>query len=69
MAWTKKGKRAEAEWQRMRQTARSLDKQLKDATLSSFPPHEREAAWERLKAREAGLSVQAYRSQQARRKR
>lgn len=40
---------------------RALNAQLKEATLSSYPPEQREAVWVRNKALQMGVSPAAYR--------
>jgi hypothetical protein len=60
------GRRAEAraDWEREQARVRALNAQLKEATLSSYPPEEREAAWVRMKALQMGISPAAYRQRE-----
>jgi hypothetical protein len=62
-----KRKREKQESAQVDERLRQLNAQSKAATLSAYPPHEREAAWERMQARRLGVSVAAYRARQGRR--
>jgi hypothetical protein len=62
MFGSKRRREERQESARVDERVRRLNEQAKAATLSAYPPGEREAAWELMQARRLGVSVAAYRA-------